>query len=138
MRRSMLRRETLTSGSFDLTGKCAVVVGGTSGIGRSISLGLASAGADVIAASRRAEEVDRVGSEIEALGRRTMRLTADVRDRASLEALHKSVLENFERVHILVNCAGMTLRVPTLECTEEDWAMILDTNLTGTLRTCQI
>ena len=134
----MSRRPELTSGSFDLTGKCAVVVGGTSGLGRSISLGLASAGADVIAASRRPEEVDRVAAEIEALGRRALRVTADVRDRASLETLHKDVLENFERVHILVNCAGMTLRVPTLECTEEDWAMILDTNLTGTLRTCQI
>jgi NAD(P)-dependent dehydrogenase (short-subunit alcohol dehydrogenase family) len=115
-----------------------VVVGGTSGLGRSISLGLASAGADVIAASRRAEEVDRVTGEIEALGRCSLRLTADVRDRASLESLHEEVREKFGRVDILVNCAGTTLRVPTLECSEEDWSMILDTNLTGTLRSCQI
>jgi NAD(P)-dependent dehydrogenase (short-subunit alcohol dehydrogenase family) len=128
----------LSYGYFDLTGKCAVVVGGTSGLGRSISLGLASAGADVIAASRRAEEVDRVAGEIEALGRRSLRLTADVRDRASLESLHEDAQRNFGPVDILVNCAGMTLRVPTLECSEEDWAMILDTNLTGTLRSCQI
>jgi NAD(P)-dependent dehydrogenase (short-subunit alcohol dehydrogenase family) len=114
------------------------VVGGTSGLGRAISLGLASAGADVVAASRRAEEVDRVASEIEALGRRSMRITADVRDRASLESLHQNVTGNFGQADILVNCAGMTLRVPTLECSEEDWSTILDTNLTGTLRTCQI
>jgi NAD(P)-dependent dehydrogenase (short-subunit alcohol dehydrogenase family) len=123
---------------FDLTGKCAVVVGGTSGLGRAISLGLASAGADVIAASRRAEEVASVAAEIEASGRRSLRITADVRDRSSLEALHSAVLEQFERVDILFNCAGVTLRVPTLECSEEDWSTILDTNLTGTLRSCQI
>ena len=114
------------------------MVGGTSGLGRAISLGLASAGADVIAASRRADEVDSVAAEIEAAGRRSLRLTADVRDRSSIEALHNNVLENFERVDILFNCAGMTMRVPTLECSEEDWSTILDTNLTGTLRSCQI
>ncbi len=114
------------------------MVGGTSGLGRAISLGLASAGADVIAASRRAEEVASVAAEIAAAGRRSLRLTADVRDRSSLEALHSAVLEEFERVDILFNCAGMTLRVPTLDCSEEDWATILDTNLTGTLRSCQI
>ena len=123
---------------FDLTGKCAVVVGGTSGLGRAISLGLASAGADVVAVSRRAEEVDRVAGEIECKGRRSLRLTADVRDRGSLETLQSAVLENFKRVDILFNCAGMTMRVPTLECSEEDWSTIIDTNLTGTLRSCQI
>ena len=115
-----------------------MVVGGTSGLGRAISLGLASAGADVIAASRRTEEVGSVAAEIEAAGRRSLRITADVRDRSSLEALHRAVLEEFEHVDILFNCAGMTLRVPTLECSEEDWSTILDTNLTGTLRSCQI
>ncbi|HTW47140.1 MAG TPA: glucose 1-dehydrogenase [Acidobacteriaceae bacterium] len=128
----------MSRGYFDLSGKCAVVVGGTSGLGRAVSLGLASAGADVVAASRRAEEVERVAGEIEALGRRTLRLTADVRDRASLESLHEDVTRGFGHADILVNCAGVTLRVPTLECSEEDWATILDTNLTGTLRSCQI
>ena len=128
----------MSRGYFDLSGKCAVVVGGTSGLGRAVSLGLASAGADVVAASRRAEEVERVAGEIEALGRRTLRLTADVRDRASLESLHEDVTRAFGHADILVNCAGVTLRVPTLECSEEDWATILDTNLTGTLRSCQI
>jgi NAD(P)-dependent dehydrogenase (short-subunit alcohol dehydrogenase family) len=128
----------LTNGLFDLTGRCAVVIGGTSGLGKSIALGLATAGADVIAVSRRAEEVGLMAGEIEALGRRTLRLTADVRDRASIAALHDEVRSKFDRVDILVNSAGMTLRVPTLECSEEDWSKILDTNLTGTLRTCQI
>ncbi|HEX3469726.1 MAG TPA: glucose 1-dehydrogenase [Silvibacterium sp.] len=127
------------SGSyFDLTGRCAVVIGGTSGLGRSIALGLASAGADVVAASRRADEVDLTAGKIESLGRRSMRQVVDVRDRASIESLHENVRRNFGRVDILVNSAGMTLRVPTLECSEEDWSRILDTNLTGTLRACQV
>ena len=115
-----------------------MVVGGTSGLGRAISLGLATAGADVVAASRRAEEVDRAASEIEATGRRTLRLTVDVQDRASLQKLHDEVRQNFGRVDILVNAAGVTMRVPILECREEDWSRILDVNLTGTLRACQI
>lgn len=115
-----------------------MVIGGTSGLGKSIALGLAGAGADTIAVSRRSDEVDATAGEIESLGRRTLRRTADVRDRASLERLHRDVLAQFGRIDILVNAAGTTLRVPTLDCAEEDWLTILDTNLTGTLRTCQI
>ena len=106
----------LTRNYFDLTEKCAVVVGGTSGLGRAISMGLADAGADVVASSRRGEEVDRMASEIEAAGRLSLRITVDVQDRASLQRLHDEVLRSFGRVDILVNCAGTTLRVPTLEC----------------------
>ncbi len=123
---------------FDLTGRCAVVVGGTSGLGRAISLGLARAGADVVAASRRPEEVNRTAREIEQIGRRTLRITADVQDRNSLQNLHDEVRQSFGQAHILVNSAGITMRMPTLECSEEDWSRILDINLTGTLRTCQI
>lgn len=123
---------------FDLTGKCAVVIGGTSGLGRAIALGLAEAGADTVASARRPEEVEATAAAIEALGRRTLRVPADVRDRASLEELHKIVTERFGRVDILVNAAGTTMHVPTLECAEEDWQAILDTNLTGVLRACQI
>lgn len=128
----------MSCGYFDLAGRCAVVVGGTSGLGRAIALGLARAGADVVAASRRAEEVDRMACEVKELGRRSLRLTVDVRDRASLLELHDQVQQSFGRVDILVNSAGVTMRVPTLECSEEDWARILDINLTGTLRACQI
>ena len=123
---------------FHLCGKTAVVIGGTSGIGRAIALGLAGSGADVIAASRRAAEVEQTAAEIAALGRRSLALTADVLDRSSLEALHARVIEAFGRVDILVNSAGITRRTPTLECTEEEWNRILETNLTGTFRACQI
>ena len=80
---------------FDLTGKCAVVIGGTSGLGRAIALGLAEAGADTVASARRPEEVEATAAAIEALGRRTLRVPADVRDRASIEKLHKIVTERF-------------------------------------------
>jgi NAD(P)-dependent dehydrogenase (short-subunit alcohol dehydrogenase family) len=128
----------VTSAAFNLTGRVAVVVGGTSGIGRALALGLAHAGADVLATGRRAQEVESVAGEIEALGRKSLRVTADVRARASLEGLLERALGAFDKVDILVNCAGKTKRTPVLDVSEEEWADILDTNLTGTLRSCQV
>jgi NAD(P)-dependent dehydrogenase (short-subunit alcohol dehydrogenase family) len=128
----------VTQSLFDLTGKVAVVVGGTTGIGHSLSLGLADAGADVIATSRRQEEVDKTAAEIKAKGRQTLSMTSDVKDRASLVSLREAVLEFFGKVDILINCAGTTKRGPTLTFAESDWDHILETNLTGTLRACQI
>lgn len=121
-----------------LTGKTAVVVGGTLGIGRALALGLAAAGADVVATSRSEDGVESAAEEIEALGRRTMRMVSDVSDRSSLVQLRDAMLTEFGKVDILVNSAGITRRIPTLECTEDIWDSIMDINLTGTLRTCQI
>ena len=123
---------------FDLTGRTAVVVGGTSGIGLALAVGLAEAGADVVATSRRQEQVDEAAAKIEAAGRKTMRLTSDVGDRASLQALCDAVLDEFGNVDILVNCAGKIKREPTLTLSEETWDDVMNTNLTGTLRACQI
>jgi NAD(P)-dependent dehydrogenase (short-subunit alcohol dehydrogenase family) len=123
---------------FNLQGKCAVVIGGTSGIGRAISIGLARAGANVIASSRSKEAVDSVADEIEQLGRATLRATTDVLIRSSLQALHDSVVAAFGRVDILINSAGITKRIPTLDCSEKDWDNIMDVNLKGTLYGCQI
>lgn len=123
---------------FDLSGVTALVIGGTSGIGRAIALGLADAGADVVASSRRRAEVKSVAEEIRSRGRRTIEAASDVLDRGSLEKLHAKTISAFGRVDILVNAAGTTKRVPTLECSEEDWQRILETNLTGVFRACQI
>lgn len=123
---------------FDLSGQCAVVVGGTSGLGREIALGLARAGAHVVASSRRCEQVDETATAIEEEGRRTLRQTSDVLCRESLDALHAAVLKEFGRIDILVNSAGITARLPTVDCPEETWQRVFDTNLTGTLRGCQI
>jgi NAD(P)-dependent dehydrogenase (short-subunit alcohol dehydrogenase family) len=100
-------------------------------------LGLADAGADVVASARRQQQVDDTASEIESRGRKTLRLASDVCDRGSLEKLLAAVLEQFGKVDILINCAGRIKRTPTLTMPEEEWAAIIDTNLTGTLRACQ-
>jgi len=128
----------MTTNIFSLAGKTAVVIGGTSGIGRALSLGLADAGADVIASARRSELVEETAAEIERLGRQTLRLSSDLRSRASLEQLLAASLQRFGKVDILINCAAKTKRTATLTMPEEEWADILDTNLTGTLRACQI
>jgi NAD(P)-dependent dehydrogenase (short-subunit alcohol dehydrogenase family) len=123
---------------LDLAGKVAVVVGGSSGIGKVLALGLARGGADVVSSARRKDLVDELAGEIESLGRRSLRITCDVADRASLQQLLKGCLDAFGKVDILVNAAGVTKRAPTLDYKEEDWNRILETNLTGTLRACQV
>jgi NAD(P)-dependent dehydrogenase (short-subunit alcohol dehydrogenase family) len=128
----------MTLRALDLTGRVAVVLGGTSGIGLALARGLAEAGADVVPSSRRREQVEAAAAEIEGLGRRTLRVTTDVTDRASLEAAREGILAGLGKVDILVNSAGRTKRTPTLDLPEEEWTAILDTNLTGTLRACQV
>jgi NAD(P)-dependent dehydrogenase (short-subunit alcohol dehydrogenase family) len=123
---------------FDLNGRVAVVTGGTTGIGHAIALGLAQAGADVVPTSRRMEQVEKAAAVVEALGRRSLRVASDVLDRRSLEALHDAVIKEFGKVDILVNAAGVTYKAPTLETSEADWSRVIETNLTGTLRACQI
>ena len=123
---------------LDLTGKVAVVIGGTSGIGRALANGLAEAGADVVATSRRADQVAVAAEEIESRGRRTLRITSDVTDRVSLEELRDNCIGELGKVDILVNCAGRTRRAPTIDFPESEWADIVETNLTGTLRACQV
>jgi NAD(P)-dependent dehydrogenase (short-subunit alcohol dehydrogenase family) len=119
---------------FDLSGKTAVVVGGTSGIGRVLALGLADAGADVIATARRQNLVDEVGREMEGRGRRTLRLACDVGDDTSLAALRDAVTGAFGHVDIVLCAAGITRRAPTLEMDTAEWQRIVDVNLMGTLR----
>src|SRR5688572_29078311 len=109
---------------FDLTGKNAVVVGGTSGIGRVLALGLADAGANVVATARRENLVDAVAKEIEARGRRTVRLACDVGDEGSLARLHEAVVAGLGPVDIVLSCAGTTRRAPTLEMETAEWQRI--------------
>lgn len=121
----------------DLSGRVAVVVGGTSGIGKSMALGFAQAGADVIATGRRADMVEQVSGLIRAEGRRTVSHTADVADRKSIELFRDAVVAKFGKVDILLNVAGRIKRTPTKDLPEDEWNSIIDTNLTGTLRACQ-
>lgn len=129
--------KTMSCGLFDLSGRVAVVVGGTSGIGRALAVGLAEAGADVVATGRREPLVSEVSSEIEKLGRRTVRATADTCSRASIDKLRDRVMKELGRVDILINSAGQAFRKPTLAVSESEWNGLMDVNLNGTVRACQ-
>lgn len=122
---------------FDLTGRLAVVMGGTSGIGRELALGLAQAGADVVASGRREALVDEVADKIEKLGRRSLRQPVDASSRESVDGFREAVLKEFGRTDILVNAAGQIFRKPTIKMSEGEWNKLMEVNLSGTLRSCQ-
>ena len=124
--------------ALDLVSKTAVVIGGTSGIGLTLAKGLAQAGADVIPTGRRVDLAESAAETVRKLGRKTLARASDVTDKTSLEALLQATCAEFGGVDILVNCAGRTKRVPTLEMADRDWDEILETNLTGTLHACQV
>lgn len=121
----------------DLAGRVAVVIGGTSGLGRTIALGLAEAGADVVSSGRRQELVDGVSAAIRAAGRETLSQSVNVADRKSIDELRDAVVARFGKVDVLVNAAGRIKRTPSKDLPEQEWCDILDTNLTGMLRCCQ-
>jgi NAD(P)-dependent dehydrogenase (short-subunit alcohol dehydrogenase family) len=123
---------------FDLHGRVAVVLGGTSGLGLSIARGLAEAGAAVVPVGRRAALVEVAADVIEATGARTLRLTADATSRASLEHLRDAVLAAFHRIDILVNSTGQTLKKPTTELTSAEWTVVTGSILDATLLACQV
>ena len=123
---------------LDLSERVAVVVGGTSGIGLALTQGLASAGADVVPISRRSDMVNQAAAVVEGMGRRSLRLTADALDRQALQAALDATLKAFSRVDILVNCAGITKRTPSLDVSDQEWDSIIGTNLTATFRSSQV
>lgn len=128
----------MTFKPLELTNRVAVVIGGTSGIGKAIALGLADAGADVVPTSRRPEQVEAAAVEVEKRGRRSLRIASDVSDRASLDRLLSQTVSALGKVDILINSAGKTKRTPTLDVPEAEWNDIMETNLTGVLRACQV
>jgi NAD(P)-dependent dehydrogenase (short-subunit alcohol dehydrogenase family) len=123
---------------FNLKGKTAVVIGGTSGIGLALSRGLAQAGANVVPTGRREALVRAAVAEVEALGSRSLAAACDVTNNGNVEMLLQRVCEELGSVEILVNCAGRTKRMPTVDVPDTDWDAILETNLTGTFRACRI
>ena len=122
---------------LSIEGRVAVVIGGTSGIGRALAVGLARHGANVIATGRRATEVESVAAEIEACGVQTLRQTADAKHRETIDALRDAILAKFGRVDILINAAGYTFKEPTLTVDEERFSALMDTHLMSVLRACQ-
>jgi NAD(P)-dependent dehydrogenase (short-subunit alcohol dehydrogenase family) len=123
---------------LDLSSKTAVVIGGTSGIGMAIAKALTQAGANVVPTGRRPDLVDSAAEQIKQLGGSTLAVPCDVTSHASVQALCLAACGEFGNVEILVNCAGVTKRKPTLDVSDSEWSSILKTNLNGTLRACQI
>lgn len=123
---------------LDLSSKTAVVIGGTSGIGLAIAKGLALAGANVVPSGRRIELAKAAVADIERAGGKALTHPVDVTSRASLEDLLRASIAKFGSVEILVNSAGRTKRTPTLQVPDSEWNEIMETNLTGTLRACQV
>ena len=116
------------SKQISVEGRVIVVIGATSGLGRALALGFAGHGAIVVPTGRRREQVEEIGGI----------QVCDVMDRRSIEALRDAVMNKFRRVDVLVNAAGITAREPTVEVGEDRWASLIDTNLSGVLRACQI
>lgn len=127
----------MSSNLLSLSGRVAVVMGGTSGIGRTLAAGLAEAGAEVVATGRREALVNEVAGEIETLGRRTLRVASDVQSRESIDRFRDAVVGEFGRVDILLNAAGQIFRKPTHLISEAEWNTLMDINVTGMLRACQ-
>ncbi len=123
---------------LSLEGKHALVFGGTSGLGKSIAVGFAQAGADVVPVSRHAEEVAKTAAEIRALGRRSLELTADVTRREDIQKVVDAMVKEMGRIDILVNSAGTTKKIASLELSDADWDRVMDINLKGTWYACQI
>jgi NAD(P)-dependent dehydrogenase (short-subunit alcohol dehydrogenase family) len=127
----------MVSELFNLAGRVAIVMGGTSGIGRVLAISFAEAGADVVATGRRENLINEVAADIEKVGRRTLRKTTDAASRESIDELRDAVVKNLGQVDILLNAAGQIFRKPTIAITEAEWNNLMDVNLTGTLRACQ-
>ncbi len=122
----------------DLKSRTAVIIGGTSGIGLMLAKGLADAGANVIASGRRKELVEAAAQQILAAGGNSIPVTCDVTSRHSLQSLLAAAVGEYGAVDVLVNCAGKTKRTPTLQVPDAEWDDIIDVNLKGVFRTCQV
>jgi NAD(P)-dependent dehydrogenase (short-subunit alcohol dehydrogenase family) len=116
---------------FRLEGKVALVTGAGRGLGRGIATRLARAGADVAVTARTVKSLEDVRREIEALGRRCLPIEADVRDIGEIRAMVGRVAQGLGRLDVLVNNAGINIRTPAFEVTDEEWDNVLDTNLKG-------
>jgi NAD(P)-dependent dehydrogenase (short-subunit alcohol dehydrogenase family) len=124
--------------SFDLTDKVAVLVGAGRGIGRTLALGLANAGADMVICSRTRSELESLAQEIHSMGRRALVQSTDVTVLNDIENLAETAKREFGKIDILVNNSGTNFHEPALNVTEEHWDTVIDTNLKGLFFCSQI
>jgi NAD(P)-dependent dehydrogenase (short-subunit alcohol dehydrogenase family) len=117
---------------FDLTGRVAVITGGSIGLGRQMAEGLAEMGANLVLCARKKERCEEAAQQLAQLGVKTMAATCDVKDPASVKQLVDDAMEKFGRIDILINNAGISWGAPVETMTLADWNKVLETNLTGT------
>jgi len=127
----MDRPELLGTKLFDLTGKIALVTGAGRGVGRTVALALAAAGADMVACARTTPEIEALCTEVRSLGRRAEAIVTDVTSEASCEHLISTTVNRLGGLDILVNNAGINIRKPVLELSLAEFQRVLETNLTG-------
>jgi NAD(P)-dependent dehydrogenase (short-subunit alcohol dehydrogenase family) len=123
--------ELLGTKLFDLSGRVGIVTGAGRGLGRTMALALAAAGADICATARSLDEIEALAGEVRALGRRAIAVTADATDETAAARVVEAAVEQLGRVDILLNNAGINIRKPLLELSEEEYRRVLDTNLVG-------
>lgn len=123
---------------FDLSGKVAIIIGGSQGIGFAIASGLAAAGATIIIANRKIESGQRAAESLSKDGFKAVAIPADITDRSSVESLISKAISDFGKIDVLVNSAGAMVRKPIEDITEQDWDYVMNTNLKGLFFCCQI
>ena len=111
---------------FDLSGKTAIVTGASTGLGASMSLGLAEAGADIVLVDH--QKRNEISSEIKKLGRKTLSLDGDLTDMDFIKEIVIKTLESFNKIDILVNNAGIIRRIPAIDHSEKDWDDVMNLN----------
>jgi NAD(P)-dependent dehydrogenase (short-subunit alcohol dehydrogenase family) len=117
---------------FDLSGRVAVVTGGSVGLGRQMAEGLAEMGANLVLCARKKERCEQAADELQKLGVQTLALTCDVKDPASIATVAAATVKQFGRIDILINNAGTSWGAPVEDMTLEQWNKVIETNLTGT------
>src|SRR5579862_4629149 len=122
---------------FDLTGRVAIITGGSIGLGRQMAEALAESGANLVLCARKKERCEEAAHELEKLGVRTLALACDVKDQASVEQLIATTVSQFNRIDILINNAGISWGAPTDKMTLAEWNKVMETNLTGTFLCAQ-
>jgi 3-oxoacyl-[acyl-carrier protein] reductase len=120
-----------------LEGRIVVVTGASRGIGRAIALTMAQNGASLVINGNSEAQINRLGAEIEALGRECAIRPGDVANPETATGLAQTAISRFGRIDVLVNNAGINMRSSSLEMTLEDWQRVMDVNLHGTLHCCR-
>jgi len=122
---------------FDLTGRVAVVTGGSIGLGRQMAEGLAEMGASVVLCARKEERCRQAALELQQLGVKAISLACDVKSQVSVQEMVDATLSQFGQIDILINNAGISWGAPTEDMRLEDWNKVIETNLTGTFLCAQ-